>query len=150
MKFSQTYLPVLAFVAIATLIGGCKKKDESPVVPTITYKSISTTDVVEFDNQIDVVFSYEDFQGDLGTVDPDVNTLKVKDSRLSDWDWYHIPPMTPDNKELHIKGDFTLKLRPLFLIGNSTSETTVLTIQILDRAGNVSNQIQTPPILIHQ
>lgn len=137
-------------ICLAMGIWSCHKKDGNPIVPNIEFKSISSVDVVEFDNQIDVVFSYEDFQGDLGNIDPDINTLKVKDSRLVDWDWYHIPPMTPDNKELHIKGDFTLKLRPLFLIGNSTSESTVLTIQILDREGNVSNQIQTPPVTIHQ
>jgi hypothetical protein len=58
--------------------------------------------------------------------------------------------MTPDDKTLHIKGTYTLELRPLFLLGNGAAESTTLTIQIKDAAGNLSNAITTPAITITQ
>jgi len=61
--------------------------------------------VEEFQNNIVITFSYEDYQGDLGEMDADAYSVRIKDNRLSDYDWYHIPPMTPEMQELHIKGN---------------------------------------------
>lgn len=36
----------------------------------------------------------------------------------------------------------------MFLLGTGTSETTILTIKLKDRAGNWSNAIETPVITI--
>jgi hypothetical protein len=129
-------------------IMGCKKEDEDPVAPVITFDSISATTVEQFNNTIQIGILYEDYQGDLGRQDPDDYSLRVRDARLGDFDWYHIPPMTPDNQELHIKGKYLLELDPLFLMGTGTQESTTLTIQIQDRAGNWSNSIVTPVVLV--
>lgn len=130
------------------LFSSCKKEEEKPLSPAIEYVSISETSVTAFNNQLEIVFSYEDFQGDLGTEDADDYSLRVKDDRLGEFDWYHLPPMTPDLEELHIKGNYRLVLEPLFLMGSGGQETTKFTIQIQDRAGNWSNQIVTPDITV--
>ncbi len=127
----------------------CRKDDSKPEAPQITFVSISTQDVVAFDNQVVVRFSYEDYQGDLGEPDPDIYSLRVKDNRLSAYDEYHIPPMTPDLLPLHIRGEFEVALHPLFILGNGTQEQTHFNLQIRDRNGNWSNTITTPAVYIH-
>jgi hypothetical protein len=145
----STYLFVFTLLcAVVLSLSSCKKKDTDPVIPSISFVSISDNTVEQFNNSIRVTFDYEDWQGDLGETDPDNYSLRVKDSRLTGFDWYHIPPMTPDLQELHIKGTYLLELNPLFLMGNGTQESTTLTIQIRDRAGNWSNEITTPLIAV--
>lgn len=148
MEFKNTLTYLFTCCITLLFFGGCKKDDDSPVAPVITFQSISVINVEQFNNNPIIKFAYEDFQGDLGEIDPDNYSLRVKDSRLSDYDWYHIPPMTPDLKELHIKGVYSLELPALFLLGSGTQESTSLTIQIRDRAGNWSNIISTPNVLV--
>lgn len=139
-----------AIVFSVTLLGfGCKQ-DETPEVfyPEIAFVSMSHDDVVEFDNEVAITFSYADGDGDIGYADPDAYCLKIKDSRLLEFDWFHIPPLTPNNEALEIDGNFTVNLPPLFLLGNGGNETTDFTFQLQDRAGNWSNQFVTPEILI--
>ncbi|MCC6599372.1 MAG: hypothetical protein IT223_01710 [Crocinitomicaceae bacterium] len=144
-----TYLFLPVIFAFSFLLS-CKKEEDLPVVPQITYRSISSTNIQSFNNEIEIGFSYEDFQGDLGNSDPDIFSLRIKDDRLSDYDWYHIPPMAPGTTPLHIKGTYSIVLKPLFLMGNGGNEATRFTLQIKDRAGNWSNQITTPVVTIHE
>lgn len=140
---------VMILLSSLFVLGSCRKnKDDEPMNPVIALLSVSADSVVQYNNALQITFSYEDLQGDLGDPNPDVFQLSVKDARLSAADWYHIPPMTPDLQELHIKGNYVLNLRPLFLLGNGSVETTQLTIQITDRAGNKSNEIKTGTITI--
>jgi hypothetical protein len=126
----------------------CKKEEEKPAAPIITFKSISATTAEEFNNSLKIQIDYEDFQGDLGESDPDNYSIRVKDARLSDFDWYHIPPVTPENKELHVKGTLSVELDPLFLLGVGVEEYTRFTVEIRDRQGNWSNMVTTPNVLI--
>jgi len=140
----------VTIIFLVILVGfGCKQ-DETPEVfyPEIAFVSISHDDVVEFDNDVAITFSYFDGDGDIGYDDPDAHSLKIKDSRLQDFDWFHIPPLTPDNLPLEIEGEFTVNLPPLFLLGNGGNESTSFTFQLQDRTGNWSNQFVTPEILI--
>lgn len=130
------------------LTAGCKKEETIDRIPSIEFVSISASEVMEFTNAVEVVISYKDGDGDLGSPNPDVNTLRVKDSRLLEYDWYHVPPMTPDLQELQIEGSYTVTLNPLFILGNGSSEEATFTLQIKDRAGNWSNAIVTPAVQI--
>ncbi|MDZ4821964.1 MAG: hypothetical protein SH856_00720 [Flavobacteriales bacterium] len=132
----------------AFCILACKKKEEDPAAPVIEFKSISANEVEQFNNTVSITFSYEDFQGDLGEQDPDDYSLSVKDSRLENADWFHVPPMTPDMQELHIKGEYSLELPALFLLGNGSQEAAKFTLQLTDRAGNKSNTIVSPEVLV--
>ncbi len=148
LRFSKYLCAATIFCAALFSIAGCKKKDTNPVNPSISFVSVSDNTVEQFNNSVIVTFDYEDWQGDLGETDPDNYSLRLKDSRLTGFDWYHIPPMTPELKELHVKGTYLLELNPLFLMGNGSQESTSLTIQIRDRAGNWSNEITTPLIAV--
>ncbi|MDG1262771.1 MAG: hypothetical protein P8H59_02215 [Flavobacteriales bacterium] len=139
---------LLIYLSCFLFLAACKKEEEINEVPEITFDSISSTTVVEFDNNISITVAYSDENGDIGYQDPDTYSLRVKDSRLAEYDWYHIPPLTPEMEELNIEGTFTVELNSLFLLGNSTQETTTFTIQLKDRSGNWSNQIVTPVVMI--
>jgi hypothetical protein len=137
------------FVILGLFLGfqSCKKDEPSPF-PEIEFVSISQTQVAEFENQLEVIISYSDVNGDLGTINADDLTLRVKDSRLGDFDWYHVPPLTPNSEEIEIEGVFSVQLNPLFLLGNGVEESTNFTLQLKDRAENWSNQITTPTVII--
>lgn len=139
---------IFVIVIGSIILFSCKKKDEYPETPELKFVSISESTVEEFNNNVRITIQYEDYQGDLGEVDPDTYSLRIKDSRLSDYDWFHLPPMTPDMQELHIKGTYTIELDPLFMIGNGTEEQTLFSIEIRDRSGNWSNMVRTPNVLI--
>ena len=100
------------------------------------------------DHPLSVTLSYRDHQGDLGWADPDLHALEVRDTRLENPDTYHVPPLTPDGMELDIDGTFIVNLPPLFLLGNGGDENTRLVFRITDRAGNPSNEVESPVILI--
>ncbi len=138
----------ISLILGALVMAGCKKEDDDPRAPVLEFKSISTSSVEQFNNNLLITIQYEDMQGDLGTADPDDYSLRIKDSRLSDFDWYHLPPMTPDNETLHIKGSYSIELDPLFLMGTGTQELTSFSIEVRDREGNWSNVVKTPNVLI--
>jgi len=135
-----------ALVCIA-LLHSCKK-DEQTEVPVISLENFSDYSVVEYNNAIEVTINYEDHQGDIGTVDPDEYSLFVADERFAELDGYHIDPLTPDLQALHIRGSLRVVLRPLFIMGNDSTETTRLTFELRDRAGNVSNRVTSEEIII--
>jgi hypothetical protein len=144
MKLIFPILITIAFVS-------CKKEDaDTSTAPEIEFISMSSTEVDEFENAVVITFKYEDPEGDIGEPDPDAYSLRLKDARLNDFDWYHIPPLTPDLQELHVRGNLSVQLNPLFLLGNGSSETTHFTLQIKDRDGNWSNQIQSPEVTINE
>lgn len=138
----------LTLVVFLLAASSCKKEEPIPVAPQIIFTRISASTVEQFNNSITVEFQYEDHQGDLGEPDPDNYSLRIKDSRLLNFDWYHIPPMTPDLQELHIKGYYSVQLPVLFILGNGSQETASFTLQLRDRAGHWSNIIATPNVLI--
>ena len=138
---------LLLLLFTALVLNQCKKEEPSPF-PEIEFVSISATEVAQFNNQVEVIIKYQDVNGDLGTIDPDDLSLKAKDARLEEFDFYHVPPLTPDLEDLEIEGTFNIQLNPLFLLGNGDMETTDFTIQIRDREGNWSNQITTPLVII--
>lgn len=141
------HLP-LAILLPALLMAGCGTEEVDPVAPVLGWISINATTVESAETPLTVTLSYRDHQGDLGWADPDRHALEVQDSRLAAPDTYHIPPLTPDGMELDIEGTFEVALPPLFFLGNGGDEQTRLTFRITDRAGNASNAVESPVILI--
>lgn len=127
---------------------GCTPEEVDPVAPEIAFVSITATEVESATTPLSVTLSYRDHQGDLGWADPDLHALEVRDTRLENPDTYHVPPLTPDGMELDIDGTFIVNLPPLFLLGNGGDENTRLVFRITDRAGNPSNEVESPVILI--
>lgn len=137
--------------ALAALIAGCEKINEDPVFdtkPLIDLVAISADTLVEFQENLVLTISYKDGDGDLGTSDPDVNSIFVQDNRLEKPDEYYLPPLAPEEAKISIQGQLDLKLSPTFLLGNGSQETVEYTLYLFDRAGNQSNVLKTGPILV--
>jgi hypothetical protein len=135
-------------VLVIALLMGCKPDEPAPEAPAIEILDVSPVIVGAFEHPIEVILFYQDAQGDLGHADPDSATLRVRDSRLNQDDWYHVPPLTPNQMELSIEGEFLVQIPPLFLLGNGDQETTTFSFQLYDRAGNASNIVTSETILI--
>lgn len=142
-----TYSLLLAFGG-AILLSACKKDDEDVNTPVISNLKIEPDTVVEFIDTVIISFDYVDANGDLGEPDPNVNTVSVKDSRLENADWYHLPPLAPQDEDLPIQGTLQIKLNNLFIIGNADMETLNLTVQIQDREGNISNELFSHDVIV--
>ena len=141
----------LIFIASAlAFLASCKKEqaDIMPLAPEIELVSVGPSAVVEFEHPVVLRFSYKDGNGDLGRVDPDDYSLWVKDSRLSVADGYHIIPLAPPDTEIPIQGELEVSLDPLFLLGNGAEEIMTYSFYVEDNAGNRSNEITTPEIVI--
>ena len=88
----------ISFILGVLVMAGCKKEDDDQRAPVLEFKSISTSSVEQFNNNLLITIQYEGYQFCNGTADPDDYSLLIKDSRLSDFDCYHLPRMTPDNQ----------------------------------------------------
>ena len=140
---------LLSYLLASMVLFSCKKDKTLPPEPTIELVSVSPMNVEQFKDSVEVVIQYQDNNGDIGDVSPDVYSLQVEDSRLTNPDWYHIQPLAPLDVELKIEGQIKIRLNTLFLLGNGNEEFSTLTIKLKDRAGNWSNEVATFPIAVH-
>lgn len=146
----RTNCASLLFLFSFVLLSSCKEvvNTTGNPVPRIVLVKIEPTQVKQFTDSLKITFNYEDGDGDLGYDNADINSLEVQDERLSKPDLYYVPPMAPVDAKIKIKGQMTMKLRNVFLLGTGNVETTSFTVRIQDRAGNWSNPIKTPEITI--
>jgi hypothetical protein len=150
-SFNVLCLVKLVFIGIALMCYACGEEVPLPdTVPVIQVMTLSETDVKEFENEIVMTISYEDGDGDLGEENPDTPVLFVKDSRLNEADEYHVKPLAPVDSEIPIQGTLEITLTPLFLLGNGNTETVNLSVRIRDRAGNLSEPADAPPITVRK
>jgi hypothetical protein len=147
MKKTAVYLlaPIISMIFL-----GCEKivpNDVSPI-PEIEIQSVAPTLIEEFSGTVKLSLKYTDGDGDLGFEHPDSVALEVWDSRLSEPDWYYIPPLSPLESNVSIEGVLDIELNGTFILGNGFQETTYFTVRLRDRSGNWSNTVQTPEITI--
>lgn len=128
----------------------CSKDSLVNVVPGIKYLGVSDDDITEFDDSLIVDLEYSDGDGDLGELNPDINSLYIKDRRLAEADFYFIKPLAPPDSKIQIKGQLRIRIKNTFLLGTGNSEKTVFSIKLRDRAGNWSNTVETHEITIHK
>lgn len=131
------------------MVSSCGEKPEAlSVIPQISVENIAPTQVSNFENAVVITLTYTDGDGDLGAENPDQAVLFVQDSRLNTPDTYHIQPLAPVGSEVPIQGTLQIKLNPFFILGNGTTETVQLQLTVKDRAGNTSEPVSTPNIVI--
>ena len=150
MKIRMSIIKLVLF-AMPFLLNSCKKEEDDQVqntAPTISIASLSTDTVKEFVDSVIVEISYQDAQGNLGSVNPDINDLEVKDSRLNEPDFYHVKPLAPEGYTLNISGKLRIRLSTLFLLGIGNQETATFTIRLRDQSGEWSAPVTSDPITI--
>jgi hypothetical protein len=140
----------LSILIFLVFICSCKRelsKTGDPN-PKIGFQSLSKTILKSFNDSLSIGIHYEDGDGDLGNFNPDTLDLFVRDSRLSKYDGFHLPPLAPQNANVRISGIFYLNLRNIFLFNESSPERMYFEIYVRDRKGHYSNKIKTPDITI--
>ena len=109
----------ILFLTFLIGIWSCEKPepigpfDPSPILHQI---SLSQDSLIEFQDSLFLYLEYEDANGDLGYASPDQKSLWIKDSRLKEADWYHLPPPAPEGIEVHIQGRFRIDLGSPFTV----------------------------------
>lgn len=121
-------------------------------IPIIEFESISTTDVVEYQDTIIFTIFYQDGNGDIGTLDPDASTIELIDNRdsVNLIFNYHLSPRSPAGSEIAIQGTLDVVLEhSIILDDNNASEETTFSLRIKDAAGNWSNRVDSPTVVVH-
>ena len=139
----------LFFNSSILLIFSSCSKEEDQVIFNINLLNTFPTEIIEFQENIYVRIFYQHPEGFIGFSDPDYLSLEVKDSRLSQADYYHIIPVTPPENSLSITGELLVEIDSPFLFGNGIMELVNYTIRIQDQNLNWSNSIITPNITVN-
>ncbi|MCB0820178.1 MAG: hypothetical protein KDC13_06115 [Bacteroidetes bacterium] len=135
---------------VIILFSACKKEENvyPAAAPVIAVLSASPDTITEFRDSLVIEISYEDQNGDLGNADPDIKDLEIKDARLSQPDYYHVIPLSPEGTTLFINGTLRIVLPPQFRLGTAPHEQTTFTIRLRDQNGAWSEPVDTDQIVI--
>ena len=138
---------LLIFVSV--FFSSCSK-DDDPVNFNLGLIEVFPLNIIEFQENIYVRLSYEHPEGFLGFSDPDYLSLEVKDSRLSQADYYHVIPITPPNNNLSVTGELLVEIDSPFLFFICYTELVNFSIRIQDQNLSWSNTITTPNISVNR
>lgn len=148
----RTFKKVIFILGIAAFALACKKDDDSGLLdsdePQIYVVDMFPTTARQFRDSVTIIIAFEDRNGDLGYTNPDDPSLEIRDTRITEPELYHIPPITPDKQELYTKGTFKVVLPSVFLFGNGGAERTNFHIRVKDRESHWSEYVFTPDLYI--
>ena len=138
---------------VLTLLASCLKPPNYSFVPEIQFDSISNTSVNQLIDSVTVVISFTDGDGDLGALNTfpfdTITNLFFKDSRTGSVYRFQFPYITPIGSVKDISGEIAYTFAGITCRPNRTNDTLHYTVQIADRAGNLSNEIITPDIYVN-
>ena len=138
------------FLVITSLLFSSCKKDDEETIFRINLIDTFPVEIIEFQENIYVRLSYQHPEGYIGFSDPDYLSLEIKDSRLSQADYYHIIPVTPPDNSLSVTGELLVEIDSPFVFGNGSVELVNFTIRIQDQNLVWSNEIVTPNISVNK
>ena len=136
-------------IFISVFFSSCTKDDNQDNF-NLGLIEVFPLSIIEFQENIYVRLSYEHPEGYLGFSDPDYLSLEVKDSRLSQADYYHVIPITRPNNNLSVTGELLVEIDSPFLFGNGNNELVNFSIRIQDQNLSWSNTITTPNISVNR
>jgi len=136
-------------LAVSLVFSTCKKVEVEDDF-FISLIETSPSNIVEFEENINIKISYSHAKGFIGFSDPDYLSLEVKDSRLYNADYYHLIPLKPPQSEVSITGEIDIEIDAPFIFGNGNIETLTFTIRIQDKDKIWSNKITTGLIIVNK
>ena len=140
---------IVSLLLIVSLFTTCKKAEVENSF-SISLIEMSPSEIIEFEENINVRISYNHAKGFIGFSDPDYLSLEVKDSRLANADYYHLIPLNPPQSEVSITGEIYIEIDAPFIFGNGNTETLTFNIRIQDKDKNWSNKITTGLITVNK
>lgn len=139
---------ITLYFLISSLLICCTKDEQQEF--TINIDDTYPTSIIEFQQNIFIKISYEHPDGYLGFYDPDYLSLEIKDSRLSNPDYYHLIPVNPPNQNLSTNGEILIEIDSPFILGNGSIETLEYKIRIQDREMRWSNEVKSTSITVQK
>lgn len=147
--------------SIVMLIAACSKTNNNSPYPQITLTGF-LSDSVQAGSDKDTVklfYSFFDGDGDLGVSETPANNslIILKDSRHADDSLlYYMPSIDPAyvDKQKGLEGNSFVRIYASLLTLRSDSvhtnfgDTLTFSMYVLDNAGNKSNVITTPPLIL--
>ncbi len=147
------------------LLGSCLKKSEFPLEPIITFKEFTTSG----DSGL-LIINFTDGDGDIGLADYDTNPpydlatgdyynllLNYHEKQNGVWIditdslplpfYYRVPVITPSGQNKALEGEIAVDLTPTYYNPFSNYDTIKFSVQLLDRALNRSNIVETGEII---
>jgi hypothetical protein len=133
--------------------------DEAPTIEFVSWSKntvfedstfvVNGTEVTASDSLL-LVFKFTDGDGDLGPLDQNdpATNIYLTDNRDQSVKEYQMPRLTPDGSIKAISGEITVAITSFACQPNNGEDQFHYTVQIKDRAGNLSNTFDTPPITI--
>lgn len=139
-----------SLLVFCLIICACNKQDGPtfPKTPQISLKGISHDTIREYEDVLTISINYEDGDGDIGFADPDMNSIFIRDSRLTKFDGFYVGTIAPEGSSVPIQGTLNVEFPSLFLFGSADQESTRFFVYLRDRAGNVSDTLETPRVWI--
>ena len=131
---------------------GCKS-DEGELfspVPEISLISVQPTQVVAFKDSINFDLSYSDGDGDLGSNNATDKNVFVIDNRIDVTHSFRLQNIVPNGEAVPITGTVTITLPNTLITDGSTSQEATFTLYLIDQAGNESNRVTTPAVVVKE
>lgn len=155
-------LRFLAYLPFAFLLAACANAPDFPDEPVIVYEGVDKDEIFQailgIEDSITFHLTFTDGDGDLGQ---DSTSIFFTESRLGSLTPFKIRPFPTEGTGNGINGDLYITLINPFqgiccIVNNQACQvnesfpldTVSYTIQIMDRAGNLSNSVKTDVINI--
>lgn len=148
-------LSLLLFIGMVW--SSCLTPPEYPPEPRIEFISMQKDTVIQNQDSNVITIGFEDGDGDIGS--NDFENLFLTDTRIPRVQTFKIPVIPQQGIGNGISGKIDILIEPGSLCCIDTKincvpeagapmETTIYTMYIEDRAGNVSNVIELPPLYL--
>lgn len=155
---------ISVLVVLVTMALGCLKVETLPPEPTIEFVSFQ-----QFADSASLTFMFQDGDGDIGLNDSDTtgayasgepfhHNLFIEYFEKQNGSWvlinlalpyrYRIPVITPTGQNKLLEGEIAVALAPFPTDPNSSYDTVKYSVQLADRALNLSNVIETGSIVV--
>ena len=139
------------FLPLFTLLfglSGCGSNEPIfPIIPSIEYLSMEPGTVREGET-FKISFSFKVGDGDLGN-NSDTKFLFITDTLTGIQLPYSVPDLSTDARKPSIQGTITVSILGIYMTDpNLNSQRRTFRIKLKDRAGNESNEILTPPLIV--
>ncbi len=152
----------LIFSCFVVILAACANPPNYPNEPEIEFLSMSKNSMTQNSkaeaDSISLTFSFTDGDGDLGS-DDSVGVFIVDGRDNFPKPAYKIPYVDEQGAGNGISGEITIRLNttcctftggypPCSVVAGIPTDTLTYKISIRDRAGHISNIIETPPIVL--
>lgn len=149
---------VLFFTCVAFFAFSCKRNNNVPNEPQITYK-----DFLVLGDSAKLIIKFTDGDGDLGLSDSDIDPPYDYNTFITYYEKvngtfvpreltfpfnYRIPVLNTSNRKKELNGELQITIAPTYYDPFSKRDTIKYSIYIQDRALNKSNIIETKEIVV--